>query len=340
MKRVAVVILNWNGQQLLEEFLPQLIRHTDPDLADIIIGDNASTDNSVEFLKTNYPSLPLVNLSENYGFADGYNRVLTEIKSEYYVLLNSDVDVTPGWLNPLIAFLDKEQDVAAVQPKILSWRDNEYFEYAGASGGFIDKYGYPFCRGRIFTTLEKDDNQYDSPQQIFWATGACMAIRSSEFWDAGGFDGTFFAHMEEIDLCWRLNARAKKIYCIPQSAVYHVGGATLKKENPRKTYLNFRNNMLMLYKNLGYKNFKRLFYMRMLLDYIAALQMILTGSFGNAKAVVKARSEFRGIRKQYKNIRKENLEKQIVQTIPVIYPRSLLWQYYIKGKKKFSELVW
>jgi len=340
MKKVAVVILNWNGKQLLEKFLPTLIQYTDSEVADIIIGDNASTDDSIEFLKSNYPTLSIIELLENYGFAGGYNRILSEMDIEYFLILNSDVEVTPNWLEPLIDFLDNNKGTSAVQPKILSQRNKEYFEYAGASGGFIDKYGYPFCRGRIFTSIEKDNKQYEDPIQIFWATGACMLIRSQEFRDMGGFDATFFAHMEEIDLCWRINARGKKIFCIPESTVYHVGGATLKKENPRKTYLNFRNNMLMLYKNLGYENFKKLFYTRMFLDYVAAMQMILTGSFSNAKAVLKARMEFRKIRKQYKTVRKENLEKQTVKTINTIYPKSLLWQYYIKGIKRFSKLNW
>lgn len=340
MKKVAVVILNWNGKQLLEKFLPKLIQHTDGNVADIIIGDNASNDDSIEFLKKNYPTLSVIELSENYGFAEGYNRVLSHINTEYYLLLNSDVEVTHGWLQPLIHFLDNNKDMSAVQPKILSQRNKEYFEYAGASGGFIDKYGYPFCRGRLFTTLEKDNGQYENPQQIFWATGACMLIRKEDFRNVGGFDATFFAHMEEIDLCWRLNACGKKIFCIPQSTVYHVGGATLKKENPRKTYLNFRNNMLMLYKNLGYENFRKLFYTRMFLDYLAAFQMVLTGSFKNARAVMQARTEFRSIRKKYKTVRRENLKKQKVKTISTIYPKSLLWQYYIKGLKNFSQLNW
>ncbi|HCO67924.1 MAG TPA: glycosyl transferase family 2, partial [Dysgonomonas sp.] len=272
MKKFAIVILNWNGKDLLEKYLPFLLKYTDTTIADIVIADNHSTDGSIEFLKTNYPNLSLIILPENYGFAEGYNKALAQVEAEYYVLLNSDVEVTENWLAPLTDFLDKNADTACVQPKILAERNKEYFEYAGACGGFIDKYGYPFCRGRIFATVENDEQQYNNPLQIFWATGACMVIRSKDFKDAGGFDGTFFAHMEEIDLCWRLNARGRKIYCIPQSVVYHVGGATLSKESPRKTFLNFRNNMLMLYKNLGYENFKRLFYTRISLDYLAASQ--------------------------------------------------------------------
>jgi len=338
MKKVAIVILNWNGKNLLEKFLPFLIQYTDTPIADIIVADNHSDDDSISFLETGYPTLHLIKLSENYGFAEGYNQALSQVRAEYYVLLNSDIEVTGNWLNPLIDFLDKNPDAACVQPKILAEQNKKYFEYAGASGGFIDKYGYPFCRGRIFDTVEKDKDQYNVPMQIFWATGACMVIRSKDFRDVGGFDGTFFAHMEEIDLCWRLNARGRKIYCLPQSTVYHVGGATLSKESPRKTFLNFRNNMLMLYKNLGYKNFKRLFYTRIFLDYLAALQMILTGSFQNAKAIIQARKEFKRIRKDYKQIREENLEKQTVKNIITIYPKSLLWQYFVKGKKTFQKL--
>jgi len=340
MKKFAIVILNWNGKDLLEKYLPFLLKYTDTTIADIVIADNHSTDGSIEFLKTNYPNLSLIILPENYGFAEGYNKALAQVEAEYYVLLNSDVEVTENWLAPLTDFLDKNADTACVQPKILAERNKEYFEYAGACGGFIDKYGYPFCRGRIFATVENDEQQYNNPLQIFWATGACMVIRSKDFKDAGGFDGTFFAHMEEIDLCWRLNARGRKIYCIPQSVVYHVGGATLSKESPRKTFLNFRNNMLMLYKNLGYENFKRLFYTRISLDYLAASQMILTGSFQNAKAVIQARREFKKIRKNYKQTRKENLVRQTIKNIDTIYPKSLLWQYYIKGKKRFDQLNW
>lgn len=340
MKKVAVVILNWNGKALLERFLPILLQYTDNAITDIIVADNASTDNSISFLSENYPNLPLIKLPENYGFAEGYNQALSQIEAEYFVLLNSDVEVTPNWLTPLIDFLDNNPDTACVQPKILSERNKEYFEYAGASGGFIDKYGYPFCRGRIFATLEKDNDQYDDPIQIFWATGACMVIRSKDFDSVGGLDGTFFAHMEEIDLCWRLNARGRKVYCLPQSTVYHVGGATLSKESPRKTFLNFRNNMLMLYRNLGYENFKRLFYTRIFLDYLAALQMVLTGSFRNAKAIIEARREFKRIRKNYKQVREENLSKQTVKDIQTILPKSLLWQYYAKGIKTFNKLKW
>jgi len=338
MKKVSVVILNWNGKSLLEKFLPVLIQYTDQYLADIIIADNASTDDSVVFLENNYPFLRIIPFSQNLGYAEGYNKALIEVNSEYYVLLNSDVEVTENWLQPLIGFLENNPEAAAVQPKILSQINKDYFEYAGASGGFIDKYGYPFCRGRIFSTEEKDHGQYEDIRPIFWASGACLVIRSKDYHDAGGFDPTFFAHMEEIDLCWRLNTRGKKIYCIPQSTVYHVGAATLAKESPRKTFLNFRNNMLMLYKNTGYKHFKRIYYTRISLDYLAVFQMFLSGNIQNAKAVISARKEFKQIRKNYKNVREENLRKQTEKKINTIYHKCLLWQYYIKGIKIFSKL--
>lgn len=340
MKKVSVVILNWNGRSLLEKFLPSLIKYTNNNDADIIIADNASSDDSISFLKNTYPTLQIIQLSENYGFAEGYNKALSMIDSEYYVLLNSDVEVSENWLQPLISFLDSHQETACVQPKVLSERNKEYFEYAGGSGGFIDKYGYPFCRGRIFDTVEKDTHQYDQSIQIFWATGACMAIRAEEYKNTGGLDSTFFAHMEEIDLCWRLNARGKQIHCIPQSVVYHVGGATLDEESPRKTFLNFRNNMLMLYKNLSEKELRRIYKTRIILDYIAALKMALTGKLKNAKAILEAQKEFRKIKKNYIDKRDENLKKQSTQSIPTIYSKSLLYAYFLKGRKKFSDLEW
>lgn len=340
MKRIAVVILNWNGKSLLEKFLPSLLKYTDITNVDIIVADNCSSDDSITFLSEYYPSLQIIQLSENYGFAEGYNKSLSSIDSEYYILLNSDVEVTEGWINPLIDYLDKNKNVACVQPKVLAERNKEYFEYAGACGGFIDKYGYPFCRGRIFDSVEKDQGQYNSPIQIFWATGACMAIRSSAYKEMGGFDGTFFAHMEEIDLCWRLNARGNQIYCIPESTVYHVGGATLNEESPRKTFLNFRNNMLMLYKNLDEKSFQKIYTVRLFLNYLASLQMVLKGKIENVKAIHQAQKEFKLIRKSYTHEREWNLQKTTVSDIPIIYSKSILWSYYVKGLKKFIELKW
>jgi len=338
MKKVAVVILNWNGRKLLEQFLPFVLNYTPADIAKIIVADNCSDDDSVAFLSREYPQVRLINLSENFGYAGGYNNALKQVESEYVILLNSDVEVTENWLEPMISYLDANQDVAAIQPKILWQRDRQHFEYAGGAGGFIDKYGYPFCRGRIFTSIEKDNGQYNTPVNIFWASGACMVIRLSEFRDAGGFDQGFFAHMEEIDLCWRLNARGKQIVCLPQSTVFHVGGATLSEENPRKTFLNFRNNLLMLYKNLPEDRLNQVLRVRCLLDRIAALQMLFRFKYKNAKAVLCAIKEYKRMRPEYRHLRKENLRMTTNSDIKTIYPKSILYSYYIKGLKIFNNL--
>lgn len=338
MKKVAIVILNWNGERLLEQFLPSVINNTPSDKVEIIVADNCSTDDSVGFMTNKYPSIKLIQLTENYGYADGYNRALKQVDAEYFVLLNSDVEVTDGWIIPIIDFLDQNPDVAAVQPKIRAYRNKDYFEYAGAAGGFIDKLGYPFCRGRIFDTLEKDNGQYDDPKDIFWASGACMVIRSTDFFEAGGFDASFFAHMEEIDLCWRLNARERRVVCLPQSVVYHVGGATLNEESPRKLFLNFRNNLLMLYKNLSDSSIKKALKKRKYLDYLAAVHYLLKGKKKNTQAVLKAHKEFKRIKSQYDDVRQENLNKTTQTNIETIYSRSIIKAYYTKGLKFFSEL--
>lgn len=338
MKKIAVVILNWNGRSLLEEFLPSLIKFTTHPGVELIVADNGSTDDSLAFLMNTYPQIKLITLSQNYGFADGYNKALENVKSEYLVLLNSDVEVTDNWMMPMIDYLDTNNDVAAVQPKILSQRNKEYFEYAGASGGFIDRFGYPFCRGRIFNTVEKDVSQYDNPTDVLWATGACLVIRSKDFADTGGFDASFFAHMEEIDLCWRLNCRGRRIVCLPFSTVYHVGAATLKKESPRKTYLNFRNNLLMLYKNLPQQRLKRVMITRLILDYVAAFQFTITGKYANAKEVIRAHKDFYNNRRSYRQARQENLSKAIVSSPKTIYPKSILAAYYIRFVRIYSKL--
>lgn len=336
--KVAIVILNWNGCEMLKKFLPSVLLHSSyPDTA-IYVADNGSTDQSVTMLRENFPGIHLIILDKNYGFAEGYNLALKEIEAEYVVLLNSDVEVTKDWIKPLTEYMDKHPEVAACQPKIRSWHHRELFEYAGASGGFIDKYGYPFCRGRIRELVEKDNGQYDSIIPIFWATGAAMFIRLDEYRQAGGLDERFFAHMEEIDLCWRLRSRGKQIVCIPQSVVYHVGGATLKKENPHKTFLNFRNSLVTLYKNLPEEELSGILLVRKWLDYLAILVFILKGDVQNAKAVVKARKEFKSIRKDFSAKREENLEKTTVQSIPERTKSSILVQYYLKGKKYYSQV--
>ncbi len=338
MKKTAVVILNWNGKKLLEQFLPSVIKYTLLPHTEIVVADNGSTDNSIDFISRRYPEVKIIRLEKNYGYAGGYNEALKQIDTEYFVLLNSDVEVTENWLQPMTDYLDNNQCVAALQPKLLSCRNKPYFEYAGAAGGFLDKYGYPFCRGRIFSTIEKDNGQYNDISEIFWASGACLIIRKKDFFDAGEFDSTFFAHMEEIDLCWRLQSKGRKIIYFPQSKVYHLGAATLAKENPEKTFLNFRNNLLMLYKNLPQNNVKKIIRIRRLLDYLAIMQMIITGKFENAKAVLHAHKEVKNTIPNYSNIRKELMEKAVITDIKTMYPKSILRQYYLKRKKVFSKL--
>ncbi|MDR2843582.1 MAG: glycosyltransferase family 2 protein [Candidatus Symbiothrix sp.] len=339
MKQIAIVILNWNGQKLLKQFLPSLFCYTPMYQAEIIVVDNGSTDDSINFLKLHYPEITIHALPENYGFAKGYNHALIGLKHRYVVLLNSDVEVTYGWLQTAFNYLEHHPEVSALQPKILSYNNKSRFEYAGACGGFIDKNGYPFCRGRIFNTIEQDNGQYEEPIPIFWASGACMFIRLKDYKEAGGLDEAFFAHQEEIDLCWRLNARGKKIVCLPQSVVYHVGGATLKKENSKKTYLNFRNNLLMIYKNMPESKYTRTMTIRRFWDYLSVLHFILKGQIANAKAVVKAYKDFKKMKKQYKNIRTINEELRSIDFPETILQESLIWKYYFKNKKRFDLLI-
>ncbi|MBA7488616.1 MAG: glycosyltransferase family 2 protein [Prevotella sp.] len=335
--KVAVVILNWNGEAMLRRFLPTVVRYS-CDEAEIWVADNASDDASVQLLREHFPSVRLIQLDKNYGFAEGYNRALAQIEAEYYVLLNSDVEVTHHWLTPLVEYMDAYPDVAACQPKLLSEANRDYFEYAGASGGFIDRYGYPFCRGRIFNTVEEDNGQYDYIIDILWATGACMLIRSADYREVHGLDGRFFAHNEEIDLCWRLRQRGRRIVCIPESEVYHVGGGTLPKSNPTKTFLNFRNNLTMLYKNLPDGELKGVMRVRRVLDYVAALKMLVADrSWVDFKAVVKARRAFYRWRHNFDDDRREiGRTRTAGPSERVGY--SILWQYYVKGRKTFSRL--
>lgn len=337
MDKTAVVILNWNGVEMLTRFLPQVIDYSRDD-AVVYVADNASTDNSLEVLRKHFPEVHLVVLDKNWGFAEGYNRALEQIEAEYYVLLNSDVEVSHHWLTPMIEFMDNHPDVAACQPKLLSEKSRDSFEYAGASGGFIDCYGYPFCRGRMFDTVETDNGQYDYATEILWATGACMVVRASDFKEAGGFDARFFAHSEEIDLCWRMSLMGKKIYCIPDSFVYHIGGATLPKNNPMKTYLNFRNNLTMLYKNLPDSELRHVMRVRAFLDYVAAFQALASGRTGDFKAIINGRKAFKKWLPEYRTVREEIQSMRKTDDIKGIYRHSILWQYYAKGHKKYSEL--
>ena len=336
--KVSVIILNWNGKVLLEEFLPSVIANTPSDIAEIVVADNGSTDGSVAMLTEKYPSIRLILLEKNYGFAEGYNKAINQTDAEYTVLLNSDIEVTANWLDAPLAALEADKSVAAVQPKIRAQRNKEYFEYAGAVGGFIDIYGYPYCRGRVMSIVEKDYGQYDTQTDILWATGACLFVRTDVYKKVGGLDSLFFAHQEEIDMCWRLRSRGYRIVCTPQSVVYHIGGATLKVESPQKTFLNFRNNLLMLYKNLPENDVHRVFRVRFWLDFIAAAKFFLCGNPKNASAVFRARREFRQLKTEYTEIRKENLQKTVCSQIPEIRRKSLLASFYFKGKRIYSKL--
>lgn len=337
MKKIAIVILNWNGAHMMRTYLPTVIKNS-PE-AEVIIADNASSDDSLKMLASDFPEIRTIVLDKNYGFAEGYNKAFKQVEAEYYLLLNSDVDVPEGWLAPLLDFMESHPEAAACQPKLRAIKDRESFEYAGAAGGFIDKYGYPFCRGRIFETVEKDHGQYDRNMEILWATGACMMVRSKDYWDAGGLDGRFFAHNEEIDLCWRIRLLGRKIYCVTDSVAFHLGGGTLPKGNPRKTFLNFRNNLTMLYKNLPDSELHHVMRIRLFLDWLAAFQMLILGrSLGDFKAVIQGRREFNRWKHNFDNDRKHIQTTRKVNRIPEIFEKSLLWQYYAKGKKLFSQL--
>ncbi len=336
MKQTAVVILNYNGAGMLRRFLPSVIKYS-PE-ASIYVADNGSSDESCDVVRNEFPAVKLMVLDHNYGFAEGYNRALAQVDEEYAVLLNSDVEVTRGWLSPMTQFLDSNPEVAACQPKLLSFKQKDFFEYAGAAGGFIDKWGYTFCRGRIFNTVERDSGQYDDTTDVFWATGAALMIRNEVYKNNGGLDGRFFAHMEEIDLCWRLRSRGYRIACVPQSHVYHVGGATLKKENPQKTYLNFRNNLLMIYKNAPDCQLKKIMLFRKVFDNVAALKFLASGDYAAFKAVRKARRDFKAMRAGYDKARAENMKMAVTTRIPEVLKSSILYKYYLGFKHTYSSL--
>jgi GT2 family glycosyltransferase len=334
MKKVAVVILNYNGKKFLEEFLPNVIANTNAEMAEIVVADNASTDGSVAFMQERFPSIRLIVNDFNGGFATGYNLALKQIEAEYFVLLNSDIEVTPQWIEPVIELMDSDPNIAACQPKILSYYDKEKFEYAGASGGFIDKYGYPFCRGRVFQHLEEDHGQYDDACEVFWATGACMFVRADLYLQHGGLDDSFFAHMEEIDFCWRMKNLGYKIYCCPQSKVYHIGGGTLPKSSARKTYLNFRNNLSLLYKNLPSNRVFWTIAYRIVLDWVAALKFLCGGGLKDYWAVIRAHFAFYRRIPSLRKVRK-GLPKQLVGQV---YQRNIVFENFLRGKKLYSEL--
>ena len=338
--KVSVVILNWNGAEMMEKYLPSVVASTlvTPD-TEVVVADNGSIDNSVDMLHKQFPDVKVVCLNHNYGFADGYNRALLQLDSEYFLLLNSDVEIRDsGWLVPMLEYMDSHPHVAACQPKLLSLRNEGFFEYAGGSGGFIDKFGYPFCRGRVMDKVERDEGQYDNISPLLWATGAALMVRAADYREAGGLDATFFAHMEEIDFCWRLRLLGKGVVCVPQSRAYHLGGATLDRSNPRKTYLNFRNNRLMLYKNLPGKELFSVMTIRLLLDVVAAVQFLLKGNWGDCKAVFKAMADFPKLLPEYRAKRADIQAKSTGNNVSQRCNYFLLWQYYAKGRKKFSLL--
>lgn len=331
--KVAVVILNWNGEQFLKKFLPTLIENTPRSQVEIVVADNGSTDGSLLVLN-DYPTVRTILLDKNYGYTGGYNRALSQVEAQYYVLLNSDIEVPSGWLEPMVAFMDKNSQVAACAPKLIDYNRKEYFEYAGAAGGFIDLFGYPFCRGRILSEIEADNGQYDDPMPIFWASGACMMVRSSCFWEAGGFDDDFFAHMEEIDLCWRLQNRGYLIYSIPSSVVYHVGGGTLPNNNPFKLFLNYRNNLSMLHKNLSLRALLVVIPVRMVLDILSAFVYLVNGRLSFTKAVLKAHKQYLA------NISTLNKKRKLLKPFnqATRYRGLILVDFFILRRRKFYSL--
>ena len=331
----AVVILNWNGQKFLRQFLPSVLQTTYPH-TEYIVADNCSTDDSIEFVEKNYPGVRIIRNRQNWGFAKGYNEALKQVTADYFVLLNSDVEVNPGWLEPMVALLDANPAIAACQPKILSWHNREMFEYAGAAGGWIDKYGYPFCMGRVFDTLEADNGQYDTAEPVFWASGAALFIRSAVFREMNGFDEYFFAHQEEIDLCWRIQRSNYAVWSCPGSIVYHVGGGTLQKDNPRKTFLNFRNNLVMLAKNLPLSKKIVVLPARFILDLITAFRGLLSGKGGYFLAIIRAQGAFIAWLLFHRKPRADIKNNSYLSG----YLRSgIVWQYFIKNKKTFAEIV-
>ncbi len=331
MKKVAVVILNWNGKKLLEKYLPSVVKYSSD--YNIYVADNGSTDDSIEFLQKYFPTVKIISLDKNYGFTGGYNRALFQIESDYFVLLNDDVQVTNDWISPIVNLMESDDKIAVCQPKLLSYTDKQKFEYAGAAGGYIDYLGYPFCAGRIFEHLEKDEGQYNQTREVFWASGAAMFVKSVVFKQLGGLDERFFAHMEEIDFCWRVKNNGYKVMYCPDSKVYHYGGATLNKKQPKKTYLNFRNNLLLLYKNLPENQLQDVFRKRKYLDLLASFIFLLTSSKSESKAVLDAIRDF----KQMKDSVKRQAEH--INDYPTqVYKKSLILSSKIFRKNRFSQL--
>ena len=332
--RVAVIILNWNGEKLLDEFLPPLLKSTPSSVGKVIVADNGSTDGSLQLLAEKYPDVEVLRFEENYGFAEGYNRAVAHYAGEYpyTVLFNSDATAFDDWLNPLVEFMDANVAYGACQPKLLSYRSRNMFEYAGACGGLIDRNGYPYCRGRLFNVVEEDRGQYDSVMDLFWATGACLMVRSDAYVSCGGLDKRFFAHMEEIDLCWRMQLAGWKLAAVPSAKVYHLGGGSLDAANPRKTYLNFRNNLLMLHKNLPDSTRRSTLFRRRLLDTVAWAKYVATFDFANAGAILRAHRDFARMRRDYTS----HPQLDLLHTDPK--RPNILMEFFVKGKRRFDLL--
>ena len=338
MKKVSIIILNWNGSKLLRKYLPSVVKYTDGEIADVIVADNGSTDESLLILREEFPTVRVIAFDQNHGFAKGYNLAISHIDTPYCLLLNDDVRVTEHWLEPMLEYMEAHPEVGAMQPKLLSDRCQQSFEYAGACGGFLDRFGYPFCRGRIFDTTENDHGQYDDVAKIMWATGACLMMRTDVYRKAGGLDELFFAHMEEIDLCWRVRNLGYDIVCLPQSKVYHYGGGSLAMGNPRKTKLNFRNSLLMLYKNLPRSRRRSVIVKRLLLDGVAAINFLLHGEVMQVKAIWDAHREASAMyRSTYRHLAGNTTQKKDIQTFGE-EKLNILIEYYLKRHKHFSEL--
>jgi GT2 family glycosyltransferase len=334
---VAIVILNWNGKHHLEQFLPSVLSST-YDNYKVVVADNASTDGSIEFIRSRFPQVEIIELQQNFGFAKGYNEALKRVEADYFMLLNSDVQVTPHWLQPLVAQLEYNTQYAACQPKILAYKNKQIFEYAGAAGGWLDAYGYPFARGRVFDVCEEDHGQYNAIQEVFWASGAALLVRSNVFRQLNGFDEYFFAHQEEIDLCWRMQLSGYRLFCCPGSVVYHVGGGTLPRGNSKKTFLNFRNNQIMLAKNLPWAEKWWKIPFRMMLDQLSAMKGLLSGDGGYFVAIIEAHLAF--IRWIFTHRqRKRNYKRLPTRILHGVYHGNIVWEHFVKKKTRFTEII-
>jgi hypothetical protein len=339
MRKTAVVILNWNGLVFLKMFLGTVIKYSIDNETSVFVADNGSTDGSPEWIAENFSEVKLIRLGKNHGFAGGYNLALNQIDARYFVLLNSDIEVTQDWLRPLVRFMDNNPDVASCQPKVLSYNQKDHFEHAGAAGCFIDKFGYPFCRGRVITKVEKDTGQYDNQINIFWSSGACMIVKSEAWKKCGGFDDDFFAHMEEIDLCWRFHKAGYRVCFLPESVIYHIGGGTLSYNSPFKTYLNFRNSLFLLYKNLPDNKLTSVLFIRRILDGLAAGYFLFQGNFSSVASVWKAHKDYYRALDKLREKRKAVKKLEINKANDTVLNKSIVFEFYVKGHKTYKSLI-